>query len=228
MTARAPLADYADYDDACPTLEIQTPFAPAPSSGVWPSQPSAGHSAQLRAAAPVAASAYAYASQDPANSTLLDAVVPSALSTWQNERLLAADASLALAPREQRARARTSTAPLPKSLAPKVASPKISLKASPDASISPNGTLSPDGTLLPWRHERPPSRKGTVALALVFALVASAGATVGFLRSANQPVAVAARVARTPAPGVRQLQLDGTSEIKREAPAPAPRGRRAE
>jgi hypothetical protein len=202
MTARAPLPD---YDDSCPTLEIPTPFAP--SSGVWPSQPAGA------------------VSLDPANSTLLDAVVPGALSTWQRERLLAADASLALAPTpapgtpaaQGRVRPRTSTAPMPRSFAPCV---------SPDASIPPNGTISPDGTLLPWRHERPPSRRGTVALALVFALVASAGVTVGFMRSTTQPLAVAARVVRTPTSGIRQLLLEDSTEIKRETP-PTPPARAA-
>jgi hypothetical protein len=207
MMARQALvpAPQSDFDDACPTLEIPSPFAPG--SGVFPSQPGA----QLAAVRPMPA-----ASMDPALSTLHDVVNPEAFSTWQNDRLLAADASLAIRAQGAVARPRVSTAPLPRPQARPV---------SPDASLlawQPNATMSPDGTLLPWRHERPPSRRGSVALVLLFAAVASIAATVGFMRSASQPVAITVRVARIPATGVRHLQLVDSAEAK-AAPVVAPR-----
>jgi hypothetical protein len=93
-------------------------------------------------------------------------------------------------------------------------------------------TLSPDGTLLPWRHDPQPaaSSRGGFLIGLVLVLAATLAALLGVSqRTPRAPAAIAVRIARSAASGVRDLVLADSADQKRPpmlAPAPHPVKRR--
>jgi hypothetical protein len=129
-----------------------------------------------------------------------------AASTWLDAVPLA-DASLAL--RAQ-----------PHAPAPRVASaPRAVVSSHSVRALSPNATISPDGTLMPWGDVPvSSSRRGTIVTAFLLTVATLVIAGFGLAWTADS-VAVAARVARNPAPGVRHLQLVNSAETKL-APSP--------
>jgi hypothetical protein len=214
MTARASLQD---YDDSNPTLEMTNTLvldrrSLSPSSGVWETEASRVDAPRslalpIDALDPVLSTPHASSSADDV------------LATWQNDAMSSVDASrraIAAPGHSVEREARSSSIPS-SSINPR------STPISPDASLSTwqqNATISPDGTLLPWRHQAPPSRWGSIALAVLFALAAVAVASFGYVRS-RQPISVSVRVAHAPTPGVRHLELIDSAQTKRE-PAPPP------
>lgn len=207
---------YSHAHDNEPTMKMSpvtstaahAALAGSSSSGVWPAQPG---SPDALATWKHDAAALASAWQEDAPPA------HAAASTWL-DALPPADASLAI---RRSSATMDPPPPVPRS------NPRSSHHSGPRATVSssagmaalrPNSTISPDGTLMPWGDAPTPSRRGTILTAFAFAIVALLIAGFGLAWTAES-VAVAARVAHVPAPGVRHLQLVNSGETKRE-PAP--------